>query len=91
MAAIGAMGGMAGSVPWVHPTNFQSLVKAQNASHTISAYTDESGNFVLHGVPAGTYQVTVTPEAAAGLEVINKDNIEVEEDADVDIETIYLE
>lgn len=88
MSAMANTGSIMGKV---HPTDFQSLVKAQNASHTISAYTDESGNFVLHGVPAGTYQLTVTPEATTGLEVKTEDNIEVEEDAAVDLETIYLE
>lgn len=88
MSAMANTGSIMGKV---HPTDFQSLVKAQNASHTISAYTDESGNFVLHGVPAGVYQVTVTPDAETGLETISMDNVTVEEDVAVDLETIYLE
>lgn len=88
MSAMANTGSIMGKV---HPTDFQSLVKAKNASHTISAYTDESGNFVLHGVPAGTYQVTITPEAETGLEMETVDNVEVEEDDAKDLETIYLE
>ncbi len=88
MSAMANTGSIMGKV---HPTDFQSMVKAQNASHTISAYTDESGNFVLHGVPAGVYQVTVTPDAETGLETISMDNVTVEEDVAVDLETIYLE
>ena len=88
MSAMANTGSIMGKV---HPTDFQSLVKAQNASHTISAYTDESGNFILHGVPAGTYKVTVTPDAETGLETISMDNVTVEEDVAVDLETIYLE
>lgn len=87
MSAIANAGSIMGKV---HPTDFQSLVKAKNASHTISAYTDATGNFVLHGVPAGTYQVTVTPAAETGLEMVPVNNVEVEEDA-IDLETIYLE
>jgi hypothetical protein len=86
-----AMANTVSIVGKVHPTDFQSLVKAKNASHTISAYTDESGNFVLHGVPAGTYQVTITPDEETGLEMKAMDNVEVEEDDAVDLETIYLE
>lgn len=88
MSAMANTGSIMGEV---HPTDFQSLVKAQNASHTISAYSDESGNFVLHGVPAGTYQVTVIPDSETGLETKSIDNVAVEEDASVDLETIYLE
>ncbi|WP_231563301.1 DUF4382 domain-containing protein [Salegentibacter sp. Hel_I_6] len=88
MSAMANTGSIMGKV---HPTNFQSLVKAQSASHIISAYTDESGNFVLHGVPAGTYQVTITPDAETGLEAKDKDNVKVGEGGAVDLETIYLE
>lgn len=88
MSAMANTGSIVGEV---HPTNFQSLVKAQNASHTISAYTDESGNFVLHGVPAGTYKVTITPDAETGLEPKFEEDVVVEEDAAVDLKTIYLE
>jgi hypothetical protein len=88
MSAMANTGSIMGKV---HPTDFQSLVKAKNASHTISAYTDSSGNFVLHGVPAGTYQVTVTPDEDTGLEMKSMDNVEVAEDDAIDLETIYLE
>lgn len=86
-----AMANTGSIVGEIHPTETKSLVKAQNASYTISAYTDEAGNFVLHGVPAGTYKVTVTPDAETGLEVKTIDNVKVEEDTPVDLETIYLE
>ncbi|TDN88094.1 uncharacterized protein DUF4382 [Salegentibacter sp. 24] len=88
---ISAMANTGSIMGKVHPTDFQSLVKAQNASHTISAYTDATGNFVLHGVPAGTYQVTITPAAETGLDVVPVNNVEVEEDSAIDLETIYLE
>lgn len=88
MSALANTGSIVGEV---HPNDTRSLVKAQNASHTISAYTDEGGNFVLHGVAAGTYQVTITPDAETGREMVSVDNIKVEEGETNDLETIYLE
>lgn len=74
----------------VHPTNVQSVVRATNASHTISAYTDANGTFVLNGVPDGTYQVTVTPAANSGLAPKVTNNVVVSSGATVDLETIFL-
>ncbi|PRX40807.1 DUF4382 domain-containing protein [Salegentibacter salegens] len=88
MSAMANTGSIVGEV---HPNETRSLVKAQNASNTISAYTDEGGNFALHGVPAGTYQVTITPDAETGLEMITEDNVEVEQGEVNDLQTIYLE
>ncbi|WP_246054359.1 DUF4382 domain-containing protein [Antarcticibacterium flavum] len=80
----------------VHPSavgglGIQTVVKATNASHTISAYTDANGAFVLNGVPSGTYQITVTPEAASGLSAKTMSNVEVSSNATVDLETIFLD
>lgn len=80
----------------VHPSavggnSIQSVVRATNANHTISAYTDANGAFVLNGVPAGTYQVTVTPEATSGFAPKTKSNVEVTTGSTVDIETIFLD
>lgn len=75
----------------VQPSNRQSLVKASNANNTISAYTDASGKFALHGVPAGTYQVSVTTEAAAGLQVKTVNNVVVTSGQEIDTDVIFLE
>ena len=75
----------------VHPSDTRSLVRAQNASTTISAYTDTEGNFKLHGVPAGTYKVTVIPDVASNLPTIEKDNVVVEANGTTNLETIFLE
>ncbi|MDT0676419.1 DUF4382 domain-containing protein [Autumnicola musiva] len=75
----------------VHPSDFRSLVKAQNASNTISAYTDANGNFTLHGVPAGTYKVTITPDVASNLPTIEENNVVVEAGSSVNLDTIFLE
>ncbi len=79
----------------VHPSaingaGIQSLVKAENATTTISAYTNANGAFVLNGVPAGTYRITVTPAVASGLSVKTISNVEVAQGATVDLETIFL-
>ncbi len=80
----------------VHPSavggiGLQSVVRATNANNTVSAYTDANGAFVLNGVPAGTYQVTVTPEATSGLSVKTLSNVEVSTGSTKDLETIFLE
>jgi len=75
----------------VQPSSFQSVVKATNASHNISAYTAADGKFSLNGVPAGTYQVTVTPALISGLEVKVINNVQVAAGASVALEAIFLE
>lgn len=74
----------------VHPTNIQSLITATNGAHTISAYTSAEGTFTLYGVPAGTYQITVTPDPDALLPEIVLDNVEVTANSTIDLETIFL-
>ena len=46
----------------VPPSDLQIEASVMVDGETISAYVDESGIFVLHGVPAGTYDVTITPD-----------------------------
>lgn len=80
----------------VHPTAIQgnvlqSVVKATNATTSVSAYTDANGAFVLNGVPAGTYRVTVTPSVASGFAGKTINNVEVTTGSTIDLETIYLE
>jgi len=58
-------------------TNVQSLVKLSNGNMTISAYTDADGNFALNGVPAGTYDLQIIPEASSNLTVFALSGIEV--------------
>jgi hypothetical protein len=72
----------------VQPSISASLVTATNASHTISANTAADGKFSLNGVPAGTYQVTVT-HASLPEAVIN--NVEVTSGASVVLDDIFLE
>lgn len=75
----------------VQPSLTQSVVKAASAAHTITAYAAADGKFSLNGVPAGTYQVTVTPAVASGLEVKVINNVQVSSGASVDLDVIFLD
>ena len=76
----------------VQPSTFQSVVTATNASsHNISAYTAADGKFSLNGVPAGTYQVTVTPALVSGLDAIVVNNVVVTSGATISLDPIFLE
>lgn len=46
----------------VLPDTIQTLVTATNDTETFSSYTNETGYFLLRGVPEGTYRLTFTPE-----------------------------
>ncbi|WP_245545624.1 DUF4382 domain-containing protein [Gillisia limnaea] len=74
----------------VQPSLSQSVVKAANANHNITAYAATDGKFSLNGVPPGTYQVTVTPAIASGLEVKVINNVQVSSGASVDLDVIFL-
>ncbi|RLD28534.1 MAG: carbohydrate-binding protein [Bacteroidetes bacterium] len=63
----------------VNPFDFQVMASVIVDGETISAYADDSGVFVLNGVPAGTYDVLITPDPTSnyaettvtGVEVVN--------------------
>lgn len=88
---VSAQEGAATVVGAVHPTTFQTLIELKNASTTISAYANDQGEFALHGVPAGTYQLTVTPSAESGISAVIQDDIVVEENSTLDLGTIFME
>ncbi len=46
----------------VPPSDLQIVASVVVDGGTITAYAGENGIFVLHGVPAGTYDVTITPD-----------------------------
>lgn len=74
----------------VQPSTFQSVVKLQNAANTITAYTGADGKFSLNGVPAGTYQFTVTPEATSGFQIYVENNVVITSGEDIGMEKIFL-
>ena len=67
------------------------LVTATSLHAEVSAHTNADGNFELHGLPAGTYLITATPDDASGLKVATVNNVEVEEGSTVNLDPIYLE
>lgn len=75
----------------VIPLDLQVLIEATNGVETISAYADETGQFVLVGLDSGTYTVTATPDAASGFEAQVFENVEVVVGASTDIGTITFE
>jgi len=71
-------------------TNVQSLVELSNGNMTISAYTDADGNFALNGVPAGTYDLQIIPEASSNLTVFALSGIEVRPNETKDLGELEL-
>jgi len=63
----------------VFPSTVQTLVTASNASGTVevSAYTNAEGNYVLYGLPQGTYTVTFEADPILGLPPIVIPDVEV--------------
>ncbi|SDS32588.1 DUF4382 domain-containing protein [Gramella sp. MAR_2010_147] len=77
-------------IPATIETNVQSLVKLSDGSVTISAYTNTEGDFALNGVPAGTYDLQVIPEASSGLTVFALTDIEVKPNETTDLGELEL-
>lgn len=75
----------------VEPFDFQVKVSVMNGEEEISAYTDENGAFMLYGVPAGTYDVVVTPEPASAYAEVVVPGVEVVNGETTTLETLVLE
>ena len=74
----------------IEPVNVQALVRIENSNITISAYTNADGEFSLNGVPAGTYKLTVIPDAGLMLNNYIIDEIEVNANSVTEVEVITL-
>ncbi|WP_300569561.1 DUF4382 domain-containing protein [Flavobacterium sp.] len=59
------------------PVGVAVLASVQVNGLPVSAFTDAEGNFQINGVPAGTYALTLTPDAASGLAVVTVENVVV--------------
>ncbi len=77
-------GFITGTVPAGTPV----LASVVVAGTTVSAYSDANGVFYLHGIPAGTYTVTLTPDAITGLPFRTIDNVVVVNAQGSDVGTI---
>lgn len=82
-SSVATSGIIAGSV---EPAGFQVKASVMVGEEEISAYTDESGNYMIYGVPAGTYEVTIYPDpssryantSVAGVTVVNGETTQVD-------------
>jgi hypothetical protein len=75
----------------VLPVGIQVEITTEVGEETVSTYTDDEGHFVLVGLEAGTYDITITPEVASEIDPIIIEGIEVTVGNTTTIETINLE
>ena len=59
------------------PAGVSVLASVLVAGVPVSAYTNAEGKFQINGVPAGTYSVTLTPDATSGLAPLVVENVVV--------------
>ena len=70
---------------------YQVEVSVPLGDTTIAAFADETGMFQLNGVPAGTYILTLTPDAASGKTPIVVENVMVENGEVTDVGSVAFE
>lgn len=75
----------------VTPIDVQMEISATDGVDTISAFSDEEGNFVLVGLPQGSYTVIVTPDPVSGLTTQTIENVEVNVGETTDLGLILIE
>jgi len=75
----------------VTPYDFQIMASVIVDGEAVSAYADDNGDFVLNGVPAGTYSLTLTPDGESGYGEAVVDEVVVVNGEVTDIGTIELE
>ncbi|WP_224484188.1 DUF4382 domain-containing protein [Robertkochia aurantiaca] len=87
-SSVATSGKIQGSVT---PFDFQVLASIEGEGVAIASYADENGVFVLNGVPAGTYDVTLTPEASSGYAEAVVEGVVVENGVVTELEPVELE
>ena len=75
----------------VNITDFQVLASVMVGEETVSAYADEEGNFVLFGIPEGTYTLTLTPEEASALEATVVEGVVITNGETTDVGRVTLD
>lgn len=76
----------------VNPSEFQTIASVITKDNdTISSFTNENGIYVLYGVPAGSYQVSLQPETDSGYRLTSVSDVVVENGQITDVGTTDLE
>src|SRR5690606_4950968 len=76
----------------VDPMDFQTIASVITKDmDTISSFTNDSGVYALYGVPAGTYQVTLTPDVESGYAVTTIEDVVVVDGDITDVGTKALD
>jgi hypothetical protein len=70
---------------------FQVLASVTVGGEVVSAFTNENGVFFLHGIPNGTYALTITPEIDSNLLPVIIENVIVTNGETTDVGVISLE
>jgi hypothetical protein len=63
---------------------YQVLASVMVGGVEVSAYTDAAGVFYLHGIPAGTYTITLTPDPTSTFTPLIIENVVVVNGANTD-------
>lgn len=84
VAETGSIGGI------VLPVGIQSMVTATSGSTEISAFANAAGEFVLSGVPAGTYTLTYEADVALNLPPIVVENVQVSVGSMTTVDTVQF-
>lgn len=70
---------------------FQVVASVMVGNEEVSSFADETGVFFLHGLPSGTYTVTLTPDPTSLLNPQIIENVVVINGETTDVGTISLE
>jgi len=55
----------------------QTQVSIISETEQIATFTDSDGNFMLKGIPAGNYNIQITPDAKSGYSEMIINNVNV--------------
>jgi len=72
------------------PIEVQTEITATNGTDTISSFANADGNFMLVGLPEGSYTITITPDIDSGLAEQVIENVEVTVGNSTDLGEIIL-
>lgn len=75
----------------VLPLGIQVLATATNGGIEVSSFTNEQGEFVIAGIPSGTYTLSIEADPDAALDPVIIENVEVINEEITDVGIIDLE